>query len=78
MNEKHQSCVYADDINILGKNLQTFKENTEIFKKACKDISLGVNSKKNFYHESVLVLDCSVVKAPAHKAANLGSSTGSG
>ena len=34
---------------MLGQNLQTMKENTEIFIKASKDIGLEVNSKKNKY-----------------------------
>ena len=60
MNEEHQLHVYADDVKMLGENLQTLKEKTEILKNVRKDINLGVNSKKNFYRESVLVLDCSV------------------
>ena len=38
--------IYANDVNILGENLQTIKENTEIFIKASKDIGLEVNSDK--------------------------------
>ena len=37
LNGKHQLLVYADDIKTLGENLQTVKENTEIFIKASKD-----------------------------------------
>ena len=37
---------YADDVNMLGENLQTVRENTKIFIKASKDISLEVNSEK--------------------------------
>ena len=32
MNGKHQLLVYADDVNMLGENLQTVTENTEIMK----------------------------------------------
>ena len=46
MNGKYQLLVYADDINMLGENLQTIRENTEIFIKASKDIGLEVNSDK--------------------------------
>ena len=49
MNGKHQLLVYADDVNMLGENLQTVSENTEIFIKACKDIGLEVNSEKTKY-----------------------------
>ena len=45
---KHQ-LVYVDDINMLGENLQTVRENAEIFIKASKDIGLDVNSEKTKY-----------------------------
>ena len=32
--------------NMLGENLQTIRENTEVFIKASKDIGLEVNSEK--------------------------------
>ena len=34
MNRKYQLLVYADDANMLGENLQTVKENIEIFIKS--------------------------------------------
>ena len=46
MNGKYQLLVYADDVNMLGENLQTVRENAEIFIKAGKDIGLEVNSEK--------------------------------
>ena len=46
---KHQLLVYADGVNMLGENLQTVRENAEIFIKASKDISLEVNSEKTNY-----------------------------
>ena len=46
MNGKYQLLIYADDVNMLGENLQTIRENTEIFIKASKDIGLEVNSDK--------------------------------
>ena len=45
MNGKRH-LVYADDVNMLGENLQTVRENTENFIKASKDIALEVNSKR--------------------------------
>ena len=36
MNRKYQLLVYADDVNMLGENLQIIRENTEIFIKASK------------------------------------------
>ena len=49
MNGKYQLLVYVDDVNVLGENLQTIRENTEIFIKASKDIGLEVNSEKTKY-----------------------------
>ena len=49
LNGKHQLLVYANGVNMLGENLQTVSENTEIFIKACKDIGLEVNSEKTKY-----------------------------
>ena len=46
MNGKYQLLVYADDVNMLGENLEIIRENTEIFIKASKDIGLEVNSKR--------------------------------
>ena len=37
MNGKYQLFVYADNVNMLGENLQTFRENAEILIKASKE-----------------------------------------
>ena len=49
LNGKHQLLVCADDVNMLGENLQTVRENAEIFIKASKDIGLIVNDEKTKY-----------------------------
>ena len=49
MNGKYQLLVYADDVNKLRENLQTIRENTEIFMKASKVIGLEVNSDRTKY-----------------------------
>ena len=49
MNGKYQLLVYADDVNLLGDNLQIVRENAEIFIKASKDIVLQVSSEKTKY-----------------------------
>ena len=59
VNGKHQLLVYADDVDMLGENLQTVRENAEIFIKASKDIGLEVNSEKTKYmitshHQNVI------------------------
>ena len=49
LNGKQLLLVYADDVNMLGKNLQTVRENAENFIKASKDIDLKVNSEEIKY-----------------------------
>ena len=38
LNGNHQLLVYADEVNMLGENLQTVGENREIFMKASENI----------------------------------------
>ena len=49
LNRKHQLLDYANGVNMLGENLQTFRKNTEIFIKANEDIGFEVNSQKTKY-----------------------------
>ncbi|KAJ4451668.1 hypothetical protein ANN_03138 [Periplaneta americana] len=49
LNGLHQLLVYADDVNMLGENPQTIRENTEILPEANNAVGLEVNPEKTKY-----------------------------
>ncbi|KAJ4439520.1 hypothetical protein ANN_07644 [Periplaneta americana] len=49
LNGIHQLLVYTDDVNMLGENPQTIRENAEIVLEASKEIGLEVNPEKIKY-----------------------------
>jgi hypothetical protein len=48
-NETNQLLVYADDVNLLGDNIDTMKKNLETLIDASKEVGLEVNTKKTKY-----------------------------
>jgi hypothetical protein len=49
LNGTYQLLVYADNVNVLGDNRHTIKENTETVTDASKEVGLDVNTEKTKY-----------------------------
>jgi nitrous oxide reductase len=49
LDETHQLLAYADDVNLLGDNIDTIKKNTETFIDASKEVGLEINAEKTKY-----------------------------
>ena len=49
LNGTHQLLAYADDVNILGGNIYTLKENAEALVPATREIGLEVSADKTKY-----------------------------
>jgi hypothetical protein len=49
VNRTHQLLAYADDVNLVGDNIDTIKKNTETLIDASKEIGLEINVEKTKY-----------------------------
>jgi hypothetical protein len=49
LNGTHQLLAYADDVNLLGDNIDIIKKNTEPLIDASKEVGLEINVDKTKY-----------------------------
>jgi hypothetical protein len=54
LNGAYQQLVYADEVNLLGGNVDTIKKNTETLIDTSKEVGLEVNAEKTKY----MLLSC--------------------
>jgi hypothetical protein len=50
LNGTHQLLAYADDVNLLGDNIDTINKNTQTLSDVRKEVGLEVNIEKTKYY----------------------------
>jgi hypothetical protein len=62
LNGIHQLLVYADDVNLLGDNIDTIQKNTQTLIDTSKEVGLEVNTEKTKY----MLLSCHQIAGQNH------------
>jgi hypothetical protein len=58
LNGARQFLIYANDVNLLGENINTIKGNKEVLLDVSKEIVLEIYTQKNEVYVHVLSPDC--------------------
>jgi hypothetical protein len=64
----HQLLVHADDVNLLGDNIDNIKKSTRSLIYTSKEVGLEVNTEKSTCCCLVSKMQCSQLNTKTHKA----------